>query len=113
MLHIARSEDWSRAKELGTCALPGGVVHCCSSSQLALVVAAHFPESAGHVVLLLDRERVRARQCERKLERSTAPITPARATGGHPLTARADRRRTSLQRIDHQPHALVGPRPCT
>jgi len=58
VLHIARSEDWSRAKALGTYALPGGVVHCCSSSQLALVVAAHFPESAGHVVLLLDRERV-------------------------------------------------------
>lgn len=113
MLHIARSEDWSRAKELGTYALPGGVVHCCSSSQLALVVAAHFPESAGHVVLLLDRERVRARHCERRLEHRSAPITPQRATGGHPLTARADHRRASFQRIEHPSHAFFGSRPCT
>ncbi len=58
MLHIARSEDWEAARSAGVYRRPAGIVHGCSASQLALVVRAHFPETAGWLVLTIDEAQV-------------------------------------------------------
>ena len=57
MLHIASESDWDRAQESGVYALPAGVIHGCSSSQLRLVVEARFPSQDGFVLLSIDESK--------------------------------------------------------
>ena len=54
LLHIARREQWSAALQRGVYSLPDGVIHGCSSAQLAMVVGAHFPVQEGWLVLSVD-----------------------------------------------------------
>lgn len=62
MLHIARDEDWARARETGVYAnathRSSGIIYCCEPSQLRMVVDAHFPDAAGWLVLTLDESGV-------------------------------------------------------
>ncbi len=57
MLHIADEPTWERARASGVYSHPSGVIHGCSSSQLAMVVEAHFPSQEGFVVLSVDESQ--------------------------------------------------------
>ena len=64
LYHIARREDWERAREVGYYAPASlkreGFVHCSLSPQLEAVANALFRGKRGLLLLVIDPERISA-----------------------------------------------------
>ena len=62
ILHVAQGTAWGKGEDpYGPDGWEAeGFIHCCTAAQLEAVLARHFPDRSGLVVLEIDPERLEA-----------------------------------------------------